>query len=389
MMSTQDKVIALLTAWNLESDGESGYTIANTHYAYLKFISENYLKVYLVSSVRNGSAVLQTNYRVSDFSNVTVIPLPEVKSYINSLLNFRAYYRALKSIRDKVDVCYCRVPDPFAWMSKLVIRKKNIMHFVGDAIDTTRHNEKWGFIKKQVMIAGYCPEYLMTLLAARKSTVYTNGVHLARKLSRFGVSATPVISSTVSENSLCPPTPRENNTRLRLINVGYIRYAKGIKLLMSLFLLLKEKYPDFIFDIVGNGEMMEELRMFVEENSLTNNVIMHGHIDNREDLNRLMRSADLFIFPSLSEGSPRVVVEAMSEGVAVVSTPVGSLPDSFEDGVDIRFFGFNDAQGVMGIIEEFMNDAKPFDRQREMAYIKVKENYTIESFLSKIFSYEA
>lgn len=380
-----------MASWNIIDTGSGNYAVAYTHYTYLKYIAENYSKIYLVSSVKGTSdnESSEAKYFTEDLGNITVIPLPAVKSYLKAQFNTGKYYRAIKLIAKKTDVIYCRVPDPFSWMPALTTRKKTIMHFVGDTIDATVHNEKWSFLKKAAMITGYLPDYLLTLLAARKSKVYTNGAHLSRKLKRYGISATPVISSTVSESSLIAPSPREKtNSGLKLIYVGYIRYAKGIKLLMDLFLVLKKRYPDFTFHIIGDGEMAAELRNFIETNSLSPNVILHGHIDDRDRINGLLRDADLFIFPSLSEGSPRVVIEAMSQGVAVVSTPVGSLPTTFEDPKEIRFFDYNDTPGVTAIIDEYVRDPKPFENQRYQAFNKIKNNYTIESFLSKIFHYE-
>lgn len=187
------------------------------------------------------------------------------------------------------------------------------------------------------MIAGYLPEYALTLLAAHHSKVYTNGEHLVQKLSKYGIKATAVISSTVSEISLVTPNAFKLHFQLRLIYIGYIRYAKGVNTLMELWIKLKLEYPDFKFEVIGNGEMFADVQKFVVDNNLINNVILHGHVDNRNKINQLLRASDLFVFPSLSEGSPRVVIEAMAQGTPVISTPVGSLPTTFVEGETIRF----------------------------------------------------
>jgi glycosyltransferase involved in cell wall biosynthesis len=115
---------------------------------------------------------------------------------------------------------------------------------------------------------------------------------------------------------------------------------------------------------------------------------MHGHIDDKEKMNKILRKSDLFFFPSLSEGSPRVIIEAMAQGTPVLSTPVGSLPSTFKDGETIRFFDFNDAEKAIEIVKEYVANPKPFEQQRIKAYRMVAEQFTIEKFLSKVFNYE-
>ncbi len=326
-----------------------------------------------------------------EFSNVEIVPLPPNGSYAGALRNWRSYKHALASVVDKVDVAYCRVPDPFSWMPVLLFKKKCIMHFVGDTIDATQHNEKWSWLKKKVMIAGYMPDYWLTLKAARRSRVYTNGTHLVERLAKHGVKATPVISSTVFEKDLhddFTPLPISKG-KVIITYIGYVRFAKGMNCLMEFCKQLRCQKIDFLFNLIGNGEMFDDVKDFVEKEGLQEQIILHGHINNRPDMNRILRASDLFFFPSLSEGSPRVVIEAMAQGTPVMSTPVGSLPGTFKEGESIRFFPFNDANKAVEIIKEYISDAIPFEQQRQKAFRMVAEQFTIEKFLSKVFNHEA
>lgn len=378
------KTITLLTGWNLTRTG-CKYYISGTHYTYLEFISTKYEKIYLLSSV--STVLNERNFKEIIFSNIEVVELPYSGSFLKAQKSVIKYYKAIKSIVGKTDLFYCRVPDPFCWMPRLIFHKRTIMHFVGDTIDATKYNEKWSWIKKKIMIAGYYPDYLLTILAAKKSTVYTNGFHIANRLNRYSVDANPVVSSTISEKIFDDNLPDLNmqDSPIRIIYVGYIRFAKGMNCLMHLCEKMQDSGFDYIFDIVGNGEMFDELKNFVENNKLENKVILHGHVDDKAKLLQMIRSSHLFFFPSLSEGSPRVVIEAMSQGIPVVSTPVGSLPTTFEDKKDIRFFDFNDYNMAYGIIKSFLSERISFEKMRDEAYKKVKNNYTIEAFLGKIF----
>ncbi len=380
--------IAILASWSLVQTGNDIY-IPTTHYLYLNYVAKMYDKVYLISPLSKD--VAKKKGKVLNFPNVKVVPLPFNGSYLGALKNWKAYHKALKRVSDKVDVIYCRVPDPFSWMPALFFKKKTIMHFVGDTIDATQHNEKWSWLKKKVMIVGYLPDYWLTLKAAKKSKVFTNGHHLADKLKKLGIQAIPVISSTVSEKDLhddFKALPIEQGL-VNITYIGYVRFAKGMNCLMEFCKRLKNENIHFHFHLIGSGEMFEDVKAFVEREGLSDKVTMYGHIDDKAKMNEILRNTDLFFFPSLSEGSPRVVIEAMAQGTPVMSTPAGSLPTTFEDGKTIRFFGFDDAEKAIEIIKEYLADPVSFEAQRQQAYRIVSERFTIEKFLSKVFSYEA
>jgi glycosyltransferase involved in cell wall biosynthesis len=390
MIYTYNKSIAILAAWNLIFNNNK-YYIMNSHYYYLKYLSEKYKKIYLLTTVKYDNNNNKYYKCIESINNIEVIELPYAKSYKNSQKYIMKYYKAIKKISSKVDIFYSRVPDPFCWMPSLLFRKNTIMHFVGDSIEVIRYNEKWNIFKKLFFIFGYLPDYLLTLIAAKRSKVYTNGYHIANKLKKFNIKANPVISSTVSRDSLDNEIiyqKRKNSKKieLKLIYLGYIRYSKGIKCLMELWNKMNNNKINFIFNVIGEGEMMNEVKEFIKNNHLENKIILYGHIDNREKINTILRESDLFIFPSLSEGSPRVVIEAMSQGVPVISTPVGALPYIFKNREDIRFFNFNNANKIVEIIQEYSNDQNPFILQSKNAFMKVKNNYTIEKFLSNIFN---
>lgn len=377
--------IAILASWNLLKVGDV-YHIGGTHFTYLQFASKQFERVYLISSVRKTNTP-RGQHPINSLSNIEVVELPPVNSYVCAYKNIGAYYKAIKYVKPLVDLIYCRVPDPFCWMPKLLFNMPTSMHYVGDTIDATRQNEKWSSLRKRVMITGYMPEYWLTLAASRRSKVYTNGTHLLAKLNRHGINAIPVISSTVSINDIVSPDTRANvSVPPRMIYIGYLRYAKGMNLLKRLWLKIKAEYPDFKFDIVGNGEMMADIQEFIVANNLTENIVMHGRVDSRSEIKRLLRSADLFVFPSLSEGSPRVVIEAMAEGVPVISTPVGSLPGTFTDGDAIRYFDFDNEDQAYSLITLHCSDPELFTAQRNRAFQLVRDNFTKEKFLSTVYS---
>ena len=116
---TAKQAIAILASWSLVRQ-EDGIYIPSTHHLYLRYVASIYHKVYLLSPL-SANAMEKKGVRL-DFANVEVVPLPFNGSYMGALRNWRKYKEALASVVDKVDVVYCRVPDPFSWMPALLFK---------------------------------------------------------------------------------------------------------------------------------------------------------------------------------------------------------------------------------------------------------------------------
>lgn len=385
---TQYKKLAIFSGWSLYLYNDDYYTIS-PHRSYIERMQELFEEITLVAPVKVVKIKDEVqSLRKIPSNQLSIEALPYSKGSVDALKYRRTYKKTIKKVASKTDLFFCRVPDPFCWMPARLTDKPVIMHFVGDTADATKHNINFSWLKKQILLAGYSFEYRRILKSARKSTVYTNGTHLSAKLQKHGITATPVISSTITRNDLAlePLRPMEHNP-FTIIYVGYLRYAKGIDTLIEVIKRLEERHFNYQFHIVGDGDIYSTLHALVSELKAENHIHLHGHIDNRDKLLSLLRSSDLFFFPSLSEGSPRVVIEAMSQGCPVLSTPVGSLPGCFEENKEILFFPFKDAEIATSKILEVGENLEMLTQLRDCAYRKVSERFTMEEFIRTITTY--
>ena len=386
-MIKQQSVISLLAGWTITSVNNNYYT-NSIHAKYIELISSYFSKVYLICPLKKNEDTNNSKLSLLSSQKIKVIPLPAYKSLVKSLKHSKYYKNAIQAVKDETDLFYCRVPDPFCWMPAQITDKPVIMHFVGDTIDATKFNINFSWLKKRILIAGYSFEYRRIIKSAKKSVVYTNGNHLAEKLKTKGVKATPVISSTITNNDLAPnPLKSLSNKPFNIIYVGYLRYAKGIDTMTNVIKELERRGFKYHFHIVGSGEMYDALNKLICELNAEDHIHLYGHIDDRKKLFSHLRNSDLFFFPSLSEGSPRVVIEAMSQGCPVLSTPVGSLPTCFKENEEILFFPFNDAEKATSLIVEKSQDLDNLTAIRNKAYKRVAKEFTMEQFIRTITTY--
>ena len=113
--------------------------------------------------------------------------------------------------------------------------------------------------------------------------------------------------------------------------VGPVIQRKGVEyLIKSIPKVLKKTGDDSVFVLVGGGEFLNRARRLVKEMQINDRVIFTGRLT-EEELIEIYRCADLFVLPSLSEGVPTTILEAMYFGVPVVATDIPGVKDHFKD----------------------------------------------------------
>jgi glycosyltransferase involved in cell wall biosynthesis len=112
--------------------------------------------------------------------------------------------------------------------------------------------------------------------------------------------------------------------------IGRLSQEKGIMNFVKAIPLVLRHRNDFMFLIVGGGELFNNLQEYINKNELSKKVILAGWIPHNivpDYLNELK----LLVLPSFSEGIPGIVQEAMACGTPVLATPVGGIPDLIKD----------------------------------------------------------
>jgi glycosyltransferase involved in cell wall biosynthesis len=183
-----------------------------------------------------------------------------------------------------------------------------------------------------------------------------------------------VVPNTVDTSVFEPPAQPRGGTG-RLLCVGALAEKKGhVHLLEALALVRRER--DVTLEIVGDGELREELERLTKELGLGGVVRFHGALS-REEVAELMRACDLFVLPSLFENLPVVLIEAMASGLPAVATRVGGVPE-LVDGQAGLLVPPEDPEALARAIAEALESRERFDP--EALAQTARERYGYEAF---------
>jgi glycosyltransferase involved in cell wall biosynthesis len=113
--------------------------------------------------------------------------------------------------------------------------------------------------------------------------------------------------------------------------IGRFSKPKGLVPFLSKMIENREVLEGARLVLVGDGKDMKTLRRMAAGSGLTREIVFAG---NRDDALECMRDFDLLVLPSISEGLPMVVLEAMSAGKPVLAFDVGSVSEALRHGVN-------------------------------------------------------
>jgi glycosyltransferase involved in cell wall biosynthesis len=119
-------------------------------------------------------------------------------------------------------------------------------------------------------------------------------------------------------------SPGARRPRIRFGTIGRLVPAKGHAILLDAFARVRQAAPEAELSIYGYGDLEENLRAQIAKLGLEGRARLEGRIANSAET---LQDLDVFVFSSINEGLPLVILEAMAAGLPIVSTNVGGIPE--------------------------------------------------------------
>ena len=175
--------------------------------------------------------------------------------------------------------------------------------------------------------------------------------------------------------------PREKEKdKNQILWIGRFTPGKGVEYLIDAFNILVRQYPDFKLLMIGRGPLKENIEQGIQDLDLSKNIIIKEFVPNSE-LPEIYQSSDVFVLPSLNEGIPRTILEAMACGIPVVCTELPQLVNVVE-GCGL-LVPLRDSQALAEGISKIMSDRELAQKLGANGRVKVAENYAWEDTVKK------
>jgi glycosyltransferase involved in cell wall biosynthesis len=179
-----------------------------------------------------------------------------------------------------------------------------------------------------------------------------------------------------------------NPPQLKILYLGYLGKEKGSFDLVEAARDISTKNIPVRFDLVGEdlspGEV-GQLKNQIEQAGLEKIITLHPPVIGAKKL-ELLRAADIFIYPSYSEGMPIAVIEAMACGLPIIATRIGGLPDLISDGINGILVDAGCADQLVSAIEYLRLKPDLRSTMQLNNYQGAFDKYDIEKLVPKLVS---
>jgi len=161
--------------------------------------------------------------------------------------------------------------------------------------------------------------------------------------------------------------------------------SKGLNYLIEAFHILRSDFhysrSDLLkFLIIGEGKERKKLESLIKKYNLENQVFLIGKVP---DAQQYLKAFDVFVLPSLKEGFPWVIIEAMAAQSAIIATKVGAIPEIIENKLDGLLIEPENSQKLAEKIAFLLKNPRVRENLGKKAREEVKQNFSLEKMLKE------
>lgn len=255
---------------------------------------------------------------------------------------------------------------PLAWMARIPTRIAT-HHGIVAGIPRWRENlHAW-------MINNNIAHYIVAVSEMTRQKLLEEGIQSGRiVVIQNGIAPVPIEGVNRSE------VRKEAGMReddLILLAVGRLVYSKAHEILIAAMPMVLQKFPNAKVGICGDGVLRTNLEAQIQSLGLSDSVKLLGESDH---VAKFLASADVFVLPSLWEGLPIALLEAMSAGLPVIATKVEGVEEVIVEGKHGLLVPIANIDALANAIIQLLADPQLRHRMGTASKVKVLESYTAD-----------
>ena len=368
-------------------DGKN-YASSITAYLFITQLLLLFKEVTIYTPVKRIKTIDYKKYNISfKKKGIKIVRFPYWRDTREFLKLFPFRWLEILKISQKAvrshDILWIRYPSIVSLIIFLfagIYHRPLIIHVVGNLRKALEKNKYSRICLPLIETVASLIQKIPNFLWGRK-VILTTGIELFKLYSHC--SPKILVDSVISKKTIFFRKDTCFHKTKVILYVGALLDRKGVSyLLKSLPSLLKQNNRLKLF-IIGKGKEEENLRRETEILNIENSVRFLGYIPFGKRLYQIYKMADVFVLPSLSEGIPRVILEAWALGIPVVATKVGGIPYLIRNGENGILVPPCSPDALSKAIKKIIDNKTLRKKLIKGGYHSVKE-YTIEKQIHKL-----
>ncbi len=350
-----------------------------------EFLSNRYLKYYddvcLITRVEKKSVQGDiSGYKITNGKNVSAKPIEEYKKVSDAIFNRKVIEKKLYELLSKVDYVIVRLPNVLGLLACSICEKYNIKYCIEMLAcpfdGYWNHKNKSGKILAPIM-------YYYNKKAIKKApnVLYVTNRFLQERYPTNGnsISCSDVVLKQ-NDKTLEKRLKKigNNDPTIKLCTVANVGLKwKGHEYVIKAINILKQQGKNnYKYYLVGNGDD-NYLKALVKKLNLNNEIIFVGSL-NHDKVFDFLADIDIYIQPSLQEGLPRALIEAMSCACPCIGSDAGGIPELLEKDY---IFHKKDIKQIVKILDSL--DADRLKKMSVRNYNYIKKNFSLNDLEKK------
>jgi glycosyltransferase involved in cell wall biosynthesis len=236
----------------------------------------------------------------------------------------------------------------------------------------------WFYTSLELLTNRHLNGYITVSQNDREKLIQSGFPQSKIELIYNAVSIDPKSVTELSESELVQLNIPEN--AVICTAVGRLEPVKGYGILLKAIKGVLKNFPDVYCLIVGDGNLKKDLKKQIIDLKLQNRVHLLGY-QNHNKVMSILRSSDIFVMPSLYEGTPISLLEAAALGKAIVASRVGGIPELINDGEQAILFSPGDHQALVEAITQFVSDKKKTREFGKQAQIRIRNRFRLDTMV--------
>lgn len=266
---------------------------------------------------------------------VSFLPLPDFMGSSGIAQQYTKCKKVITENLSQFDAVIIRSPSPISVLAYPLVKKSGLPFSVEIVINPQTMFCKDSYPSKlQPLISSFFTNHTKKLCMNANGVSYVTE-HVLQELYPCRAMTMPGkeyftehYSSIDLSKEQCSDKIHKHNpgTPYVIAHTGYMdSYSKGHIMVMDVAKKLLEKNIPVEIHFIGTGTIENEFKQYAKSIGISESVIFCGSLNGYEEVQKELAKADLFLFPTCSEGLPRSLIEAMANSIACVSSPVDGI----------------------------------------------------------------